>query len=127
VNSCVFESITDVISRNHEKRKSSFVARSKSFLPRTERNDKSSLHDFEEFVTMNSNARGSKRRKTSMIISLASAQTSNFTDDEPDEQIARISVVQKRLSCSACSKTFVRMNHLRRHARLIKDESHRAL
>ncbi len=126
-NSCVSESITDVISRNREKRKSSFIARSKSFLPRTERNGKPSLHDFEEFVTMDSNSRGSKRRETSMTISLASAQASNFTDDEPDEQIARISVVQKRLQCSACSKTFVRTNHLRRHARLTKDEFHRAL
>ncbi len=125
-NSCVFESITDVISRNHEKRKSSFVARSKSFLSRTERNDKFSLHDFEEFVTMNSNARESKHHEMSMTILLASAQTSNFTDDESDEQIARISVVQKQLLCSACSKTFVRMNHLRRHAQLIKDELHQA-
>ncbi len=125
-NSCVSESITDVVSRNREKRKNSFVARSKSFLSRTERNDKSSLHDFEEFVTMNSNARESKRHETSMTISLANAQTLNFTDDESDEQIARISVVQKQLSCSACSKTFARSNHFRRHAQCIKDESYRA-
>ena len=62
-----------------------------------------------------------------MAISLAGAKASNSIDDESDEQIARISVVQKRLPCPACSKTFARTNHLRRHARLIKDEHHRAL
>ena len=76
---------------------------------------------------MDSNARGTKRCKTSITIPLAGAQASNSTDDEPDEQIARISVVQKRLLCAACSKTFVRTSHLRRHVRLTKDESHRAL
>ncbi len=76
---------------------------------------------------MDSNARGTKRCKTSITISLADAQASNSSDDEPDEQIARISVVQKRLLCAACSKTFVRTSHLRRHVRLTKDESHQAL
>ena len=118
------ESTTDVVSRNRGKRKSSFVARSESFLPRTEQDGKPRLYGFGEFVTMDSNARESKRRKTSRTFSLAGAPDSASTHDESDEQIVCIPVVQQRFPCSACNKSFMRINHLRRHAREAEDETH---
>ena len=76
---------------------------------------------------MDSNAREIKRRKTSRTFSLARAPNSVSTDDESDEQIACVSVVEKRFQCSACNKSFKRMNHLRRHARDTEDEPHQTL
>ena len=75
---------------------------------------------------MNCNAKESKRHTKSKTFSLAGVPYSTSTKDGPDEQITRIPVIQQRIPCPACPKTFKRTNHLRRHVREMKDDSHRA-